>query len=66
MLKYGCKFKHTLINLENNFLIEMSFGSDILERTYDIQDYFNEYFKVLIGEERRYLDGGNVNSIKVL
>jgi len=66
--KFEEKFKSIILDLtesqlEHSFLIEGSFGADILERTYDIQRHFDHYFKVLIGEEQSYNGGGNVNSI---
>ncbi|RAS80960.1 hypothetical protein [Priestia endophytica] len=73
MSKYGCnfeeKFERIIINLsesnlENSFLIEHLFGSDILEKFDDIEENFNAYLKVLIGEEEMYKGGGNTSIIR--
>lgn len=73
MSKYGCsfeeKFERIIINLsesnlENSFLIEHLFGSDILEKFDDIEENFNAYLKVLTGEEEVYKGGGNTSIIR--
>ncbi|MCM3537748.1 hypothetical protein [Priestia endophytica] len=73
MSKYGYsfeeKFERIIINLsesnlENSFLIEHLFGSDILEKFDDIEENFNAYLKVLTGEEEVYKGGGNTSIIR--